>query len=82
MKANVLRIKKYDFSIYYQQNFAFRYTPTINDVDLAVEMKKLPNSLYYNSCSYEFSPTWNSFTEALNNKYSKIFVRLFSSQDF
>ena len=27
IKSNVLRIKKYNFSVYYQQNFAFRYIP-------------------------------------------------------
>ena len=31
IKANVLRIKKYNFSVYYQQNFAFRYTPNYRD---------------------------------------------------
>ena len=38
-KANVLRIKKYIFSVYYKQNFAFRYTPSMRaDVNVTSEL--------------------------------------------
>ena len=41
MKANVLRIKKYNFSVYYQQNFAFRYTPNImNEIENQIKKPK------------------------------------------
>jgi len=30
IKANVLKIEKYNPSVHYQQNFAFCYTPIVN----------------------------------------------------
>ena len=61
IKANVLRIRKYNFSVNYQQIFVFRYTPTDIITSVGTEGASAPTT-FWKSSEWEeinnFVPFW------------------------